>query len=230
MKPDEVYQAAMQAGSGGIRYNDSTKTIQLMDTEKNWVNWKHFNATASFRMVASSSTNSINYTLENNGLYIFAYCRYQGSFNVNSTAAQQELLNAQSSNGSTSGWWGHIILFNGFTDDTINITYSSGSATIPVVPLYYLGNKFSKGTLINYIQGELSNKTISTNLSNHVVIGVCRGQYRNISIQCTTNDYATNSDCYACGSTIDEDGDISITATGASNYGSILIADIQLSD
>lgn len=43
MRLDEVYQAALQAGSGGIRYNDSTKIIQLMDIDKNWVNWRYWN-------------------------------------------------------------------------------------------------------------------------------------------------------------------------------------------
>jgi len=58
MSLDEVYQAALEAGQGGIRYNDSEKYIQVIDTDKNWVNWRPFNSAVlnSNGISASSET------------------------------------------------------------------------------------------------------------------------------------------------------------------------------
>ena len=41
----------MQSGQGGIRWNSTTKTIQLMDENKNWVNWSYYNPTSPVSLI-----------------------------------------------------------------------------------------------------------------------------------------------------------------------------------
>ena len=64
---DEVYQAALAAGSGGIRWNSDTNYIQLMDEDKNWVNYKYYDPEAAVELIPSMPQDSYNgYSISNN--------------------------------------------------------------------------------------------------------------------------------------------------------------------
>ena len=39
---DEIYETALEAGSGGIRWNSTTDFIQIMDENKNWIDYDYF--------------------------------------------------------------------------------------------------------------------------------------------------------------------------------------------
>ena len=56
MRLDEVYQAALAAGSGGIRWNSETKYIQLADENKNWIDWQYYNPNEVISLVPVMSS------------------------------------------------------------------------------------------------------------------------------------------------------------------------------
>ena len=66
-----MYQAALAAGSGGIRWNSATNWIELADENKNWIGWKIYNPNLQVVPITavqgkSDATINCNYT----GLYI----------------------------------------------------------------------------------------------------------------------------------------------------------------
>ena len=97
MSSDEVYQAAMQSGQGGIRWNSTNNWVQLMDQNKNWVNWQYYNPNSPIDLIPSMNAETIT---RNDGVTVKVYFnKLQVSSNY---AWKGFIVNSSSYNEATS--------------------------------------------------------------------------------------------------------------------------------
>jgi len=232
MSLDEVYQAALAAGSGGIRYNDSTKTIQLMDTDKNWVDWKKYDAYADFSYEAAvSGTYTFNYTFTKNGMYILASTWYttSGQMSIISTATRKDFYFNHSPRNSR---YFTLSSFNAINGDSLTVNTPSDYNTII---LCFISGKYTTASLETsaLAGGDNEHAILSmTNETNKVLIGCCSGkQTRNCTFNTTIDQdhFVTNGKDFGAASTVDSDrGSASIECWG-NNGGSAFAAILSIS-
>ena len=192
-----------------------------MDTEKNWVDWKHYDAYAQFQFLAESVSGSFNYTFTNPGLYIYvgAGSCINAAINPTTNASYKVLYTASSKCFVTS------IVASG--DDYITSTFSTANNT--GVALFYIGSTLTNTTLI---QGKHSyDTTVSItmdNCINKVLVGYSGANQRTLSFSCTTAQQYVKSNVFACCTTLYEEGSASMSVYGYNN-GCPVVAEIQLS-
>ena len=215
---DEVYQAALESGQGGIRYNDSLKQIQLMDTNKNWVNWRSFDAHSIFKVVGSVITTNYSHVFTADGLYLFIHCSYSVTVsNLTTTAQRKDLLLNQLASGSR---YCSLVALSAVQDQTFNATMSGSNGC--AMTLFYIGSgiNIANVTLETYKHGGNDNAESSlsiSNVTNKILIGAVSGSSSRI-INCsgTTNQVATDSSYYGCVSTYNETGSGTFSGKGNS--------------
>lgn len=113
MRLDEVYQAALAAGSGGIRFNEVTNIIQLKDTQGDWINWKWFNPNIGVDSAMHSVTITGKYTSGNTTYF------------ENSTAPIIHITASTRSANNHLGEPIELFLADKTTDQTINPTHNN---------------------------------------------------------------------------------------------------------
>ncbi len=171
MNLDEVYQAALAAGSGGIRWNSEINYIQLMDENKNWINWQSFDP----ERVTSSIVYKNLATEDVNNVMVFAY----GSAGY-TKASKYWIINGGSSNSSG-------LYVKNYTQSTIYIVFScSDSATSHQ---YGIGNinaslpslqdSGANRESFATTQGNIFRITLSSNKTAY-----CGGGAENITVYC----------------------------------------------
>lgn len=221
---DEVYQAALEAGSGGIRWNSSTKYIQLMDQNKNWVNYKPFDAYGKFKYVTSSTTNSLSYTFADTGVYLFAHNAYNSMCTISDcTASRSDLLFNQLQAGASR--YASLIIFKASQGQIFSVTGGS------ILVLFYLSSDTSLNpTLESYTMLDNS-KTGSVNITsseqNKVLIGLGVANNSTHSVQVNSSLPNANGLNYACCSSISEAGTGQITVASGNSYGTGIVAKIS---
>lgn len=175
MSSDEVYQAAMEAGQGGIRWNSTNNRIQIMDQNKNWVNWQYYNPNKSIQHMASNSIwgSATSYTLS---------CPYQGYYFVFAVTNSNQGSNITSTGSMeffVSKSYSKFAIVRANANDTI-YAYSNGQGTGPNgVAIYYASNvnSFSNATTTETVVG--ANNTFGyKNGNSNCIFGasaVCTG-------------------------------------------------------
>lgn len=134
---DEVYQAALAAGSGGIRWNSMTNYIELSDENKNWVNWRYYNPNKiifqKYFLRNPQSTN-INHSLTNieQGLYIVCI----GNYSVSS--ANVQITTTGSVRYNESFGYSRFAIIYSEGGDNINCYVSSLSSRYPTLSVYQI--------------------------------------------------------------------------------------------
>jgi len=138
--------------------------IQLMDTNKNWVDWKYFNANAPFKVIKYGTGNgSYTYEATANGMYIL---QGSGGLYLRSSTAQIISLSTVTSYGSYA--------FVATEGDTIDY-YTSGSY-IPAYIFTYLGKYEHAEIVSQQSSGNAGTATVSvTGGSDRVLIGTSGG-------------------------------------------------------
>lgn len=218
----------MEAGQGGIRYNDTTKRIQLMDTNKNWVDWRIFDATSQFGLfsIRRGGSNTTTITPDKNGLYLIAYSGWDSRPTVTSTGNIIEHYNGNGASGNSSpkaGAWSFLATDNSSASFTYYTPYSDRSTLV----VFYLGSRFTKANLINYyLAGDnVGSNLLRTTEDNHVIIAASNSGIIN-NYACSTQE-SYSSTYYACGATISESGSVQMSI-GSGSYGSGIVADFSL--
>lgn len=230
---DEVYQAAMQSEQGGIRYNDTTKTVQLMDVNKNWVDWKVYDAHAQLELCGLSAfaiSPSMNYTFTHNGVYIFVTTTFSSTGFTQTTNASQIF---SQSIASESGRSMFIRAFDAVIGDTISISCGANASNVySSIALYYIGSGISNLTVVN-AQARSEGNTISLTASSKdsIVFGHSSsknttGSDSTISMNSSGGTRTTNGNYYACWTNLYDSGTCTITAR--SGYGTAGIACLQV--
>lgn len=205
-----------------------------MDVNKNWVNWKYFDATTQFKFCGMNlnNTNPFSYTFENNGLYLFAAGAHGIVLSIQTDATRNDLYFNRGI-GSGSSFQFTISLFNARTDQTLRATWSAAGSHPGVRALFYLGSGLTTGVEVGGIHDpnvyDVYREYRVSNVRNRVIIAINAGT-SNSQVQCTTNvrDYATDGQRYACISTIGETGDAFVSVSGSQGQAPV-ISDIQLS-
>ena len=223
---NEIYQRSPVSGFGGIRYNDETKTIQLIDTNNNWVNWKRFDAYAQFKHIANrTGTGAFNYTFEESGMYVLQGSSYNsqvgGLLNISSNSRSIELI---SMNGYA------CFIFIADSGDTLSFNQTGQYG--PTFILCFLGH-YEGANLINYQTGTNSTTaTISvTGVHDRVLVGTSSGSSVGPLSYSSTSPNTFASAPRVCCSLLNGDSDDGyITCKGgASGSGSIpFVTEIQV--
>ena len=171
MRHDEVYQAALAAGSGGIRWNSVTKQIQLADENKNWVDWRYFNTDYEISHdLNSTSEGSQTFTLSKVGLYILTVAGHTTT-----------TLTTNATTLATSPTLGSIIELLVYSDGTATATFNINNANLYGGTKYviYIGNNYSQlaapPTYSGFIR-EPYEQTVNT--ANTLVHFIMRGTTR----------------------------------------------------
>ena len=217
----------MEAGSGGIRWNSTNNQIQVMDTNKNWIDWRYYDPYIEFQFIMNVYNGStLNYTFEKTGIYILV------SSNVtwNSLAISSpynQLLYLNSAN-TIHAIWGEI-------DKKITATYSTqynGSFS-----LAYFGGQYQNFELIRYARSanDGSTQTIEfVNQRNRIYVA-SMGSIQSGSMfarinNTTSTKQASDSKRYAFISTIGQEASGSISVYGPASQGSSgVVAEIAVS-
>lgn len=200
---DEVYQAALEAGSGGIRWNSVTNWVQLMDQNKNWVDWRYYDPNYSLNaevdLVATTVSNSTtaytitqqNMNLSKRGLYcvsMFGHTSPNPTLTIDTTGTVLNHFEHRDYNGPVN---------IGMVAYKEEIIYSNGSATLsftikasygPHAHVYYIGPFSSISNPEEYLVGDninqISKKYTTHNQFIHFVLHGITRYSRNIT---TTN-------------------------------------------
>ena len=191
---DEVYQAALAAGSGGIRWNSTVNYIQIMDENKNWINYKKFNPNKSFIRVYSGVASNTNVSCAYDGLYLLFISAYNGNnnpLNITGNIIEQWIY--------TTGYNGYCAIIECVTGDRIQVSGFNGYAGSSV---YYLSGY---NRVIGNITGFHVENTSSTYTYNegagNMVTGLAFGQtYGRVTINCDTinKDVYVQSGYFSC--------------------------------
>ena len=151
---DEVYQAALEAGSGGIRFNDTTNRIQLMDTNKNWVDWKYYNPNKGVEHIYSIAnsegslyTSQITATVE--GLYIVMVSSWSG----NGTVTVNSLGSVLSQQRSAGMMFGFVYAY---PNCTISVSSSTSSSDTTQCHACYLLRGYTQSTTLQITTRQLN--------------------------------------------------------------------------
>ena len=198
-----------------------------MDQNKNWVNYKPFDAYGQFKLcTAVIGTSTLNYTCDNNGLYLLLHAAYNTTINQQSTAATTILIN----NSKTSDGFASVIVYKAVIGNTIKATQSVNSYG-PTMVLYYLTNIYENVTLNTYVHRYNSAASLSmTNATNRILAGVVSGSsgFSNVTMtDFSTQQYATDGAHHGCISTVNDSSSGSVSVTGSSGSAA-LVVDLQL--
>lgn len=216
MTLDEVYQAALAAGSGGIRYNDSRKRIQLMDENKNWIDWKYYDTSQEVQLAAiSSSGGTLTHVFQKTGLYLACCgCQALSVTNVTTTATKTDLAyNVNTGSDRRRS----LFAFYAHPDDTLTITYSRSSSYPFSVPLLYVGAMYTTVAIESVNSGGDTTVTNSfTDRTGVIILGISGGNNRNISYTCTSEDNISDGINYVLCSSLREQASASASVYGSS--------------
>ena len=156
---DEVYQAALEAGSGGIRWNSQTKYIQLMDENKNWKNWRYFNTDISVTNISigMASGSTLDMQFEETGIYVALAGEYNGAPNIAVLGSGMTRILQTKNEGR-----GRVTVIFGYAGDSVQ--FYSLRAGYSVVALFFItGYSILSGGQVITSNGISENGT--TNLS-----------------------------------------------------------------
>lgn len=202
-----------------------------MDQNKNWVNYKPFDAYGKFKLCSIIRGNAnLNYTCENNGLYLFMQSAYRGDLSsIQSTGAISVLLRSNRNSLGSNDGYANAMVIKAVIGDTITAIQNTGAGYTPCMVLYYLGNMYENATLSTYVHAFNVRNTLSiTNATNRVLASLISGSESAVEMNnFTTQQYVTDGVHYGCISTINDYSSGTITTTGASGASS-LILDLQL--
>ena len=154
----------MQAGSGGIRYNDSEKYIQLMDENKNWVNWKYFNASLSqLELVwVSNGSGTQTFNLPYTGNYVLYSAKHETG-NYNFSIEGQTYYNMMYQFDSYRYAFVNIFHANAGVTGTFYIGASSYSRHSVLV---YIPYQFDSISVITEAKGTVTTPNLTAEISN----------------------------------------------------------------
>lgn len=177
-----------------------------MDENKNWVNWKSYDAYAQLKLIVNSSNSPMNYTFEYSGLYVLL-CGCYGTTSLpqlTTTATRKDIKVNYSYGDSRNSSFVALVAEN---DQTMTASFSNAYGGSVV--LIYIGPY----TQIDLLDFKTKANTISVeNTTNHIILANEWGSNaRSISSSCTTSQYVTDGYNYACCSTCNETGSASIT-------------------
>ena len=218
MKLDEVYQAAIQAGSGGIRWNSITKFVQLADENKNWIDWKYYNPNYAMRLVCTDVNGIMKYEFVESGLYLVCGSAFSGirTMTLQTDAASEFLY---------KGDYGYLNAITATAGNSLYISQSisyNGSGH-----LFYIGRNMTvslNGEAAS--AGNVSGSKSFTNASNRIIIANAGGQTRQCTFSCDKK-IITDNQSYALCACIGEEGSASASVTSPSNAGNnMIIADL----
>ena len=195
-----------------------------MDTDKNWVNWRPFDANSEFEFILCVQTD-LSHVFTKTGLYLFCNCQYNARISINTTAARTDFwLNLQ--NGTNR--FCSLIAFNAIPDQTLNVT---GIVGVSGTALFYIGSGITNVAMESYQHGGGDNGRVSLSLENEtnkILIGCVAGSYKTTTCTSTTMHYATDNNHYGCVSTFNETGSGSFTGSGSSG-GDSFVAKVAVS-
>ena len=223
----------MAAGSGGIRYNDSTKRIQLMDTEKNWVDWKVYDANAKLEFCALTTamrpSTLNNFIFPHNGIYLVytsCYNNSTGFTGITTAANQLDPITVS----TTSARYGFIRIFNAEAGQSLSMSVTQADALSRIV-VVYIGSGITNISLIEgYTKSDnLAATTTTSSANNIIMIGMVTGTTVAINTISITNDgghYVTDSSNYACWTNLYSSGSCKISAM--STAGIPFVATLQI--
>ena len=224
----------MQAGQGGIRYNDSLKFIQIMDTNNNWINYKRYDNNSNLNLEIYNRTTSFTHVFDKVGLYILLIIRgYQGgTINTTTNASQSVIFNNSGAYTSNSNAI-FLSYINANVGDTITATYPSGGYGQGAI-MYYISGKYTTASYNNHVTaGDNGQNSLSlANATNRVLIAITNGGSpgnRSISIDTTNLEYNTDGANYGCVSTVDNTASVTMRVTVGYNFGTMAFFDLQIS-
>ena len=200
-----------------------------MDENKNWVDWKNYDAYASFEYIASrKNSNTLTCSAPYTGLYIAAMSYWGNTPNINTSGQVDILANFTATTGDNeSKTYIAAIVCNSGTSFTISCTIAGNYTQIAV---FYFGSRYTTAILQNYTlaMDNVASSELRTDSNNHILIGVVSGVSPTItSYSCSTQESYKESS-FACGTTIAESGSISMRLP-SNNYGAGIIGDILVS-
>ena len=137
---------SLGSGAGGIQWNSTSKYIQLLSSDgSTWVNWKYYDPTRSFEIVASNTgTGELSYTCEYNGYYAAVEVRpHWSSGYVSITSTGTELLS------SGAGTTYPAFIFNCTVGQTITIGDMNNNSNQALGIIIYIGSGYSGVSLLN---------------------------------------------------------------------------------
>ena len=220
----------MAAGSGGIRWNSVTKKIQLMDENKNWIDWQFYDQNTTMLQIGNYTDSGIKSATLAKGTYLLFGSTYSSGAsiitNISTTAtnkllagsniAAAYLFEAESNNTNLS--------FN------VNVSYSGS------VHLFKIGvGLYSFINLDSYTIGGNDSGTYSKSYTDSIklVFGCVNSgapiyYLANFSDVNKNMSYSYLSTYYGYGiaSNFDMAGSASITVRGNQNNGSASITGI----
>jgi hypothetical protein len=177
----------MGSGAGGIQWNASTKYIQLLSSDgSTWINWKYYDPTRSFEIVASNSgpVSTLSYTCEYNGYYAaVASSIYDQRFSAPSSTGT--LMYSRYPGSSAN----HVAIFNCTIGQTINAYGNSYSCQV----VLYIGSGYSGVSLLSATQKD-GDATLSISTSS--VKGLLIGMRVSISNSVGGTQILSESDNY----------------------------------
>lgn len=212
----------MEAGSGGIRWNSVTSKIQLMDENKNWIDWKKYNPNKAitcvhaFKDLASNTTYTFNCT--NEGLHLAILGSYASSGQtINTTGEEVDSLVTNTC---------AFKLLDCKVGNTI--TYIRGN-TISCMFIFYLNNYYYKIGTMNHPNtsysangGVSGTDSLLENDSNNFIFGVVQtsGNTSSLSVNYNQERGAIKSIGNTCSCfCIDRVNDsASVTLSSSANY------------
>jgi len=196
-----------------------------MDTEKNWVNWKYYNPNSNLSIISHTLTNSITYTFDKSGMYLFVFTGCQAQSTIQSTVSRTQILaNYSVSNGDR---YLTAAILNAEVGELFSVTRSNSNYQ-PTMQLYYICSEFGTGTIVNTTLN-LSRVTL-TNVSNRILVvsnnGTGGSPY--ITIDCSTDDKTTDGKYYGICSSVNQIGSMSIYGQAFSSGSTPVTLDIEI--
>ena len=227
MKLDEVYQAALAAGSGGIRWNSVTNYIQLADENKNWIDWQYFGFKPNLVLTQlNGAISGTVYTCPQAGLYAVWTCVLAGapSISYTGTVVASDVQNTYKS---------YIIYCN--TGDTISA--SGGNYQYNgIYSIAYIGSQESARLITSKGGSNTSASVVLNNVSFGIAIGSTSTNGNTTYLTINATGELFSSDSYNNGnyksiivSVNSINTSVTITSNGAtSNGGAALAAVYQI--
>ena len=154
----------MQSGQGGIRWNSVTKKIQLMDENKNWVDWQSYDPDKKVVVIEAPSDSSTvdlhrTITVQQSGIYIVM------------TASLRNYASTITSTGTVLNYVQPLgvgfkfAIINASANNTIKVDVYVEGTEMALAAIYYLPgvsrlksdptytNSWRYGTSLNYTNG-----------------------------------------------------------------------------
>ena len=194
-----------------------------MDENKNWINYKSFDAYSQLEFCGKSESGIYNYTFEKAGLYIYIQGGHGSSLTVNNCTAIKNNIVFNVSGGSK---YGSCISFLAEPGDTLGTSYVSGYTA--GCAMFYVGSYSSVSVATRIFKYDAPGSLAFTDCVDHVMIGWNSATTtRSISYTCTTNQHFSDGVSYICCSTANETGSVSVDMISG-GYATCQILDLQL--